>query len=81
MNGKNAVVTGSRKGLGAAIAVALAEAGANVTVAIRILELLAMRFAQPAARLSTSPEISRTPIPAPRFSKKLSQSLARSTFW
>lgn len=30
LNGKNALVTGSRKGLGAAIAVALAEAGANV---------------------------------------------------
>src|SRR5260370_35163582 len=28
--GKNALVTGSRRGLGAAIAVALAEAGANV---------------------------------------------------
>jgi len=30
LNGKNALVTGSRKGLGAAIALALAEAGANV---------------------------------------------------
>jgi 2-deoxy-D-gluconate 3-dehydrogenase len=30
LNGKNALVTGSRRGLGAAIAVALAEAGANV---------------------------------------------------
>jgi len=30
--GKNALVTGSRKGLGAAIAVALAEAGANIAV-------------------------------------------------
>ena len=30
--GKNALVTGSRRGLGAAIAVALAEAGANVMV-------------------------------------------------
>ena len=28
--GKNALVTGSRKGLGAAIALALAQAGANV---------------------------------------------------
>lgn len=32
LRGKNAVVTGSSKGIGAAIAVALAEAGANVTV-------------------------------------------------
>jgi 2-deoxy-D-gluconate 3-dehydrogenase len=30
LNGKNALVTGSHRGLGAAIAVALAEAGANV---------------------------------------------------
>jgi 2-deoxy-D-gluconate 3-dehydrogenase len=30
LNGKNALVTGSHKGLGASIAVALAEAGANV---------------------------------------------------
>lgn len=30
LNGKDALVTGSRKGLGAAIAVALAQAGANV---------------------------------------------------
>jgi len=30
LTGKNALVTGSRRGLGAAIAVALAEAGANV---------------------------------------------------
>ena len=30
LNGKNALVTGSRRGLGAAIAVALAQAGANV---------------------------------------------------
>jgi 2-deoxy-D-gluconate 3-dehydrogenase len=30
LNGKNALVTGSRKGLGAAIAVGLAKAGANV---------------------------------------------------
>src|SRR6266849_611289 len=30
LNGKNALVTGSHKGLGAAIAVALAKAGANV---------------------------------------------------
>jgi NAD(P)-dependent dehydrogenase (short-subunit alcohol dehydrogenase family) len=30
LNGKNALVTGSHKGLGAAIAIALAEAGANV---------------------------------------------------
>jgi 2-dehydro-3-deoxy-D-gluconate 5-dehydrogenase len=30
LHGKNALVTGSRKGLGAAIALALAEAGANV---------------------------------------------------
>lgn len=30
LNGKNALVSGSRRGLGAAIAVALAEAGANV---------------------------------------------------
>ena len=30
LNGKNALVTGSRRGLGAAIAIALAEAGANV---------------------------------------------------
>src|ERR1700730_8337512 len=30
LNGKNALVTGSRRGLGAAIAVALAKAGANV---------------------------------------------------
>lgn len=30
LNGKNALVTGSRRGLGAAIAAALAEAGANV---------------------------------------------------
>jgi 2-deoxy-D-gluconate 3-dehydrogenase len=30
LNGKNALVTGSRRGLGAAIAVALADAGANV---------------------------------------------------
>ena len=30
LSGKNALVTGSRKGLGAAIAMALAEAGANV---------------------------------------------------
>jgi 2-dehydro-3-deoxy-D-gluconate 5-dehydrogenase len=32
LNGKNALVTGSDKGLGAAIAIALAEAGANVAV-------------------------------------------------
>ncbi len=30
LNGKNALVTGSRKGLGAAIALALGQAGANV---------------------------------------------------
>jgi NAD(P)-dependent dehydrogenase (short-subunit alcohol dehydrogenase family) len=30
LNGKNALVTGSRRGLGAAMALALAEAGANV---------------------------------------------------
>jgi len=30
LTGKNALVTGSRRGLGAAIAIALAEAGANV---------------------------------------------------
>ena len=30
LNGKNALITGSRRGLGAVIAVALAEAGANV---------------------------------------------------
>ena len=30
LNGKNALVTGSHRGLGAAIALALAEAGANV---------------------------------------------------
>src|ERR1700736_2754377 len=30
LNGKNALVTGSSRGLGAAIAMALAEAGANV---------------------------------------------------
>jgi 2-deoxy-D-gluconate 3-dehydrogenase len=30
LNGKNALVTGSRKGLGAAIAISLAQAGANV---------------------------------------------------
>ena len=32
LRGKNAAVTGSSKGIGAAIAVALAEAGASVTV-------------------------------------------------
>ena len=32
LEGKNAVVTGSRRGLGKAIALALAEAGANVAV-------------------------------------------------
>jgi 2-dehydro-3-deoxy-D-gluconate 5-dehydrogenase len=32
LNGKNALVTGSTRGLGAAIAIALAEAGANVAV-------------------------------------------------
>jgi 2-deoxy-D-gluconate 3-dehydrogenase len=32
LSGKNALVTGSQKGLGAAIAIALAEAGANVAV-------------------------------------------------
>jgi 2-dehydro-3-deoxy-D-gluconate 5-dehydrogenase len=32
LNGKNALVTGSDKGLGAAIAVALAQAGANVVI-------------------------------------------------
>ena len=32
LTGKNALVTGSRRGLGAAMAVALAEAGANVVV-------------------------------------------------
>src|ERR1700676_847323 len=32
LNGKNALVTGSARGLGAAIAVALAEAGANVAI-------------------------------------------------
>ena len=32
LSGKNALVTGSHKGLGAAIAIALAEAGANVAV-------------------------------------------------
>ena len=30
LNGKNALVTGSRRGLGADIAIALGEAGANV---------------------------------------------------
>lgn len=30
LDGKNALVTGSRRGLGAAIALALAEVGANV---------------------------------------------------
>ena len=30
LDGKNALVTGSRRGLGAAIAVALAKAGANL---------------------------------------------------
>jgi len=30
LNGKSALVTGSHKGLGAAIAIALAQAGANV---------------------------------------------------
>src|SRR5262249_42927286 len=30
LNGKNALVTGSSRGLGAAIAIALAQAGANV---------------------------------------------------
>src|SRR5882762_8892847 len=33
LNGKNALVTGSHRGLGAAIAVALAKAGANVAAA------------------------------------------------
>ena len=32
LTGKNALVTGSSRGMGAAIAVALAEAGANVAV-------------------------------------------------
>ena len=32
LDGKNALVTGSTRGLGAAIALALAEAGANVAV-------------------------------------------------
>jgi 2-dehydro-3-deoxy-D-gluconate 5-dehydrogenase len=32
LNGKNALVTGSSKGLGAAIALAIAEAGANVAI-------------------------------------------------
>ena len=32
IQGKNALVTGSRRGLGAAIALGLAEAGANVVV-------------------------------------------------
>ena len=32
LTGKNALVTGSSRGLGAAIAVALAEAGANVAL-------------------------------------------------
>jgi 2-dehydro-3-deoxy-D-gluconate 5-dehydrogenase len=32
LDGKNALITGSRRGLGAAIAIALAEAGANVAV-------------------------------------------------
>ena len=38
LSGKNALVTGSRRGLGAAIAVALAEAGANVGCHGRELE-------------------------------------------
>ena len=32
LNGKNALVTGSSRGMGAAIAVALAQAGANVAL-------------------------------------------------
>ena len=35
LDGKNALATGSHRGLGAAIALALAEAGANVASALR----------------------------------------------
>ena len=45
LNGKNALVTSSHKGLGAAIAMALANAGANVACA----------FAKGACLFSKSP--------------------------
>lgn len=41
LSGKTAIVTGSTKGIGRAIAIALAEAGANVTVSSRDAERVA----------------------------------------
>ena len=56
LEGKNALVTGSRRGLGAAIAVALAEAGANVGCHGREKNAAtrAMKFAGSAAKRSIS---------------------------
>ena len=40
LSGKNAIVTGASRGLGQAIAIGLAEAGANVVITSRSLKAL-----------------------------------------
>jgi len=83
LTGKNALVTGSRRGLGAAIAVALAEAGANVGCHGRDPNpgISCDAISSPGAKRSISLEIWRTPTPVAGSSKKPSRSLAPSIFW
>ena len=64
---RNALVTGSRRGLGAAIAIGLAEAGANVavTAVIRVREASALIFERWDAVPPISPATSLKHLPAP----------------
>jgi hypothetical protein len=83
LNGKSALGTGSRRGLGAAIAVALAMAGANVgchghdaNPGVCCDEI----YARSLKTLYFSGDLADSEC-ALVLSQRRSQSLARSTFW
>ena len=83
LNGKNALVTGSHRGLGAGIALALAEAGANVACHGRdphpgsvCGDIQAL-----GRRVPISPAMSRRQRCAPAWWRKPWQNLARWISW
>ncbi len=60
--GKNAIVTGASKGIGAAIAVALAEAGANVAINFSGAEDAANEVAERCRRLGVKARLARADV-------------------
>src|SRR5215469_1790755 len=78
LSGKTAVITGANRGLGKAIALALAEAGARVVLAARDLELL-NQTAEAVTKIGGQPLVYKTDVTKESDIVELERAVARET--